>query len=232
MISIVSAIWQRPELTEIFLDSLVRYRKDYGITAVVAGSEGESTRQACVSRGIGYVETLNQPLSAKFNKASMEAWTKYKPDGLMIMGSDDFVNERLIQHYLLNLKQGVDVLGFRDCYFYNAKTKEAVYWPGYTVPHRRGESIGMARLLSAKVFRRLRLRLWSESTAGLDYLMTQRLKKYPKFKRKTLSVKDDNYILVDIKGFGNFCEIAQYETEPINAEVFDTIPEFKQIKEL
>ena len=106
MISIVSAIWKRPELTEIFLQSLLRYRKDYGITAVVAGSEGDITRQACELRGIGYVETQNQPLSSKFNKAAITAWNKYEPDGLMIMGSDDFVNEQLIQHYLLNLEQG------------------------------------------------------------------------------------------------------------------------------
>ena len=231
-IAIVTAIWQREALTKIFLKSVKRYWDDYGITTMIAGSEGVKSREMCLDAGAGYIETSNQPLSQKFNKSLMAAYVNYKPDAFMIMGSDDFVNNTLIARYLNYLELGFDIVGFKDCYFYNAKTKQSVYWPGYTVEHRQGESIGMARILSMNVFSRLKGRFWGNASAGLDWIMTQRLKKHKDLKRKIMSVKDGDYVLVDVKGFGNFCSIEQYETVPVDTGVFNTLPEFDEINKL
>lgn len=229
--AIVSAIWQREALCRIFLNSVERYWKDYGIPTMIAGSEGIKTREMCLDAGAGYIETPNQPLGNKFNKALYAAYINYDPDGFMMLGSDDFVNDKLIKRYIALINEGYDVVGFKDCYFYNPKTSQAVYWPGYDVPHRKDESIGMGRLLSKKVFMRLGGKFWNSSaTAGLDWLMTQRLKKNKDFKKKLLTVKD-GYVLVDIKGFGNFNSIEQYKTEPIDEKILD-FPEFQGIKSL
>lgn len=231
-IAIITAIWQREKLTRIFLKSVQRYWKQYGIFTMIAGSEGVKTRELCLDHGAGYVEVPNQPLGNKFNQALIAARANYNPDGFIIMGSDDFMDDRVISEYYLLLSKGIDVAGFKDCYFYDAKTKEAAYWGGYTVKHRQNETIGMGRLLSKKVYERLRGRFWNPGAkAGLDWLMQQKLRKITDFKKQLLTVKD-GYVLVDVKGFGNFNSIAQYQTEPVNTEIFDIIPEFSEIKEL
>ena len=230
MISIVSAIWQRPELTEIFLDSLVRYRKDYGITAVVAGSEHNG--KPCSSRGIGYVEVPNEPLSGKFIKASQKAAALYNPDAFLIMGSDDFIDDALIQRYIRTLENGVDIAGITDCYFYNTISKEAMYWCGYT-NFRQGETIGMARMLSKKVFRGVHGKFWpSGIETGLDYNMMQKIKRVKNIIQQSFHI--EGMIAVDIKGQGNISPFDSYRENmtPVDISIFDTIPEFKRIKKL
>ena len=231
MISIVSAIWQRPALTKIFLDSLVRYKKDYGINAVVAGSEKEKTRNMCIARGIEYIETDNKPLSNKFNNAARWARVLHKPKAFLILGSDDFLSDSFIQNYLTLLKY--DVVGITDCYFYHTQSKEAMYWKGYT-NFRQGETIGLARMLSREVYDKLNGKLWPQNmNSGLDYTMMQRLKKIHKFNSISLSVKDIG-IAVDIKGQGNITGFDCYRANmaEIDESLFDCIPEFRRIKEL
>jgi len=232
-IAIVSAIWQRERLTEIFLKSVQRYWKDYGIPTMIAGSEGVKTREMCLDYGAGYVEAPNRPLGAKFIKASVAAWANYNPDALMILGSDDFVNHSVIYRYQICLEQKWDVVGFRDCYFYDNRTKQAAYWGGYTVKHRQGESIGMGRLLSRRVYEKLKGRLWMANiNAGLDWVMTQKIKKHKDLKHRILSVKGNNHVLVDVKGFGNLSDWGCYDLEPVDNGVFNTIPEMYEIQQL
>ena len=232
MISIVSAIWKRPALTEIFLDSLVRYRKDYGITAVVAGSEGEATKNMCALRGVTYIEVKNNPLSNKFVKASQKAAALHNPKALMILGSDDFVDNALIERYIRLLENGADVVGITDCYFYDTVSSRSVYWKGYT-NFRKGETIGMARMLSMKVFNRLRGKLWpSNINSGLDYNMMKKLKSHKDLVREEFNV--NGMMAVDIKGQGNITALNCYNENlsPVPVDVFDTIPEFERIKKL
>lgn len=234
MISIVSAIWQRKALTEIFLSSLQRYEKDYGIRSAIAGSEGVQSREMCLDYGVAYVETPNNPISGKFIKASQLAAVCFKPDAFLILGSDDFIDDALIQRYLKALKDGVDVAGIKDCYFYHTGSKEAMHWVGYT-NFRRGETIGMARMLSKKVFNMLRGKMWpANMNSGLDFTMMKKLT-HPRMKNlvwQSFHIK--GMVAVDIKGQGNISGFDCYRSnmEPIDISVFDTIPEFKQIKEL
>ena len=232
MISIVSAIWKRKALTEIFLSSLQRYEKDYGIRSAVAGSEGIQSREMCLDYGVAYVETPNTPISGKFIKASQLASVCFSPDAFLILGSDDFIDDALIQKYLKALKGGVDVAGIVDCYFYHTESKEAMYWRGYT-NFRQGETIGMARMISKKVFNRLHGKLWpSNMDSGLDYNMMKRLKKIRGLIWQSFHIA--GMVAVDIKGQLNISPFDCYRAnmEPVDISVFDSIPEFKQIKEL
>jgi len=230
LISIVSAIWQRPALTDIFLDSLVRYRKDYGIQSVVAGSEKRKTQDMCAMRGISYIEIRNKPLSGKFNAAAQKAVVKYNPKALLILGSDDFVDDNLIKNYIRVIDEA-DVIGILDCYFYHTGSKESMYWKGYT-NFRKGETIGMARMVSRKVFNRLKGELWpSNIDSGLDFNMMKRIRKH-KFKQIVFNV--EGMVAVDIKGQGNISAFSDYRENmsPVEESVFNTIPEFTRIKQL
>jgi len=231
MISIVSALWQRMELTEIFLDSLVRYRKDYGIQAVVTGSEGKKTREMCQSRGVGYIEMANKPISNKFIRAAQSAMVSHKPSHLLVLGSDDFVDDAFIRRYLELLEY--DIVGILDCYFYNTKSKETAYWCGYT-NFRKGETVGMGRMLSKNVYEKLRGRLWPAGmNSGLDYTMMQRLKKVKDLKYKKLSM-NDGLVAVDIKGEGNITRFDCFRSNmtEVDEKILKTIPEFSKIEKL
>lgn len=231
-ISIVSAIWKRPGLTEIFLQSLQRYEKDYNIQSAVAGSEGVKTREMCLDHGVAYVETPNEPLADKFVKASQLAAINFNPDAFLILGSDDFIDDALIQHYFKVLDKGVDVAGLTDCYFYNAISKEAAYWCGYT-NFRAGETVGMARMLSKNVYKRLEGKLWpSGMNSGLDYTMMQRIKGLENLVHT--SFKIEGMVAVDIKGEGNITKFRSYKENltKVKISTFKTIPEFKLIKKL
>lgn len=200
---------------------------------MVAGSEGARSKQLCTSREIGYIETKNNPLSGKFIKASQQAALKYNPDAFLILGSDDFIDSRLIDKYIVALEKGMDVIGIVDCYFYHTGSKESMYWQGYT-NFRKGETIGMARMVSKKVFNRLRGKLWpSNMDSGLDYNMMKKLKKHKDFKWQVLSVKND-IVAVDIKGQGNITDFSCYRSNmsAVPSSVLETIPEFKQIQQL
>jgi hypothetical protein len=233
-IAIVSAIWERKELTEIFLSSLQRYEKDYGIRSAVAGSEGVKTREMCLDYGVAYVETPNKPISGKFIKASQLANIAFKPDAFLILGSDDFIDDALIQCYLKALEKGVDIAGLVDCYFYHTGSKEAMHWVGYT-NFRKGETIGMARMLSKKVFNKLHGKMWpGNMNSGLDFTMMKKLK-HPKMKNLLWqSFHIEGMIAVDIKGQGNISGFDCYRAnmKPVDISIFDTIPEFKRIKKL
>jgi len=231
-LSIVTAIWKRENLTRIFLKSVQRYWQDHGIHTVIAGSEGVHTREMCLDAGAGYIEVPNEPLSGKYNKAIMTAYANYNPDGFIVLGSDDFMNDEIINKYLSLIELGYDFAGFKDCYYYDAKKKQGYFWNGWTVSHRRGESIGMGRLLSRNALTLLGGRPWSKGNRGLDWIMTQRLKKFKKLKRMTLSMKDNNYVLVDIKGFGSISSLGSYDLEPVDTLCFRSIPEFSEILEL
>jgi len=230
LFSIISAIWQRPALTDIFLDSLVRYKKDYGIDSVIAGSEGKTTANKCAIRGITYVEVPNKPLSGKFNAAAVKAISKFKPEALLILGSDDFVDDNLIKNYIMQVGRA-DIVGLLDCYFYHTGSKEAMHWKGYT-NFRKGETIGMARMVSKNAFNRVKGKLWpSGIETGLDYNMMKRLAR--KLMKKVV-FHVEGMVAVDIKGQGNISKFGDYRANmnPVDIEVLRKIPEFKRIEKL
>lgn len=232
MISIVSAIWKRKALTEIFLSSLQRYEKDYGIRSAIAGSEGVESREMCLDYGVAYVEAPNDPLSDKFNKAAQLANVCFSPDAFLVLGSDDFVDDTLIKKYLKAREERIDIVGIKDCYFYHTESKEAVYWCGYT-NFRKGETVGMARMLSKKVFDALRGKLWpSGMNSGLDYTMMQKIKRRKGF--TWLSFQIEGMVAVDVKGQGNITRFDCYRENmtKVRISTFNTIPEFKRITEL
>ena len=230
MISIISAIWQRPLLTDIFLDSLLRYKRDYGIDSVVAGSEKRNTANKCAMRGITYVEVPNKPLSGKFNAAARKAVEKFNPKALLILGSDDFVDDNLIKNYIHVIDEA-QVFGIVDCYFYHTGSKEAMYWKGYT-NFRQGETIGMARMVRTEVFNKLKKGLWPANiNSGLDFNMMKRIKKIG---AKQIIFPIKGMVALDIKGQGNVSPFDSYRAnmEPVSYDTFNTIPEFERIHTL
>jgi hypothetical protein len=118
----IIAIYQRHDLTKIVLDYYRKLSKKYGFTVVVAGSEGQISKD--LAKGLVYIETENNPLTAKNNAMMLKA-KEFKPDAVVLLGSDDLICENVIQwYYSLDTNK---VMGFADIYFYSTQHKITSY---------------------------------------------------------------------------------------------------------
>lgn len=178
-LAVIMAMWQRRELAKLSLDSLFaqsdRLSARMRLSVVVAGSERGMSQRLAESRGAHYVEIENRPLGRKWQAALRKA-RSLSPTGVMILGSDNLVNDELLRARAAMLELGYDYVGFLDAYQYNPGHRTLIHWPGY-VGRRAGEPIGSSRMLSSRLLDKLGWRIWDDAACrGLDYSTTQRLK--------------------------------------------------------
>lgn len=223
-IGILTCMWKRPEVFRIFATGLNRLKDEFDIVTLSIGSEGKLSKNLCKEYKINYLEFNNKPLGAKFN-AGMSIMKTFRPDYVMVMGSDDLISDKTfktIYEYCLN---GYDMIGFTDLWFYDLITKKLVYWPGYgnrgtkADSARKGEAIGLGRTLSAKILDKLSWQPWrSDINSGLDWWMYQYLKKM-KLNKKIFSLKENNLFAVDLKSKENICHSMLYTCEKVDKSI-------------
>jgi hypothetical protein len=184
---IVVAVWQRREIAKIMLDSLAaqaeRLSDRMKLSVVVAGSERGMSRRLAEHRGAHYVEVENKPLGRKW-QAALKRARRLSPTGVMVLGSDNIVNDELLRSRAAMLELGCDYMGCLDAYQYNPNHRTLIHWNGYKKPlderktSREGEPIGSSRTFSATLLDRMKWKIWDEGAhRGLDFTTTQRLKK-------------------------------------------------------
>ena len=182
-ICFLSAIWERPELTEVFLQYLKILEDkipDIEIECVIVGSEGEVTQNLVEGFGFFYVEAENYPLSKKWNKG-LKFTEKIDSDAVIIIGSDDFLSIGTIIQLCDAIRAGSLMVGLMDMHIFNTKNNNLYHWKGYKnkQPNRQWETIGMARCISRKLLQKVNYSLWDEEdiNRGLDGLMTRKIAK-------------------------------------------------------
>ena len=182
-VCILSSIWKRDELTRAFLRHLATLKDDiadFELDCVIVGSEGEKSRKMVEEFGHHYVEEENQPLSRKWN-TGLKSTRLMNPDAVIILGSDDFTSPRTIQSLCKSISQGRLMTGLMDMHIFDSIRAKMYHWNGYVMnnPHRRWETIGMARCLSRKLLEKVDFSIWGDEDIdrGLDGLMTRKLSK-------------------------------------------------------
>ena len=147
------------------------YKKNGCYKVVCAGDQVED-RRLCEEMGAAWVQVRNNPLGKKWNFAFQEA-KKFYPDACLFVGSSDWISDNWIP-YMRPLMQEYDLVGAPGCHFLHIGDRNYLcYWPGY-VNGREGESIGIGRMLSAKLLDKLHWRPFSDHlNASLDYSMIQ-----------------------------------------------------------
>ena len=207
-IGILSCIYGRPEVTDIFGHGLARLRDKFGITPLIVGSEGEESKNVAQKHGLLYIEYSNRPLGSKFN-AGMVALKSYKPDYVMVLGSDDLISDSFMKVFIREMKKGYDLIGTLDCYFYSPAHKRIGYWDGYSNP-RKGETIGMGRTLSKKLLEKCNWIPWVHRlNQGLDGSMMSRINTHKPNVSK-ICVKTEDIFCLDIKTEGNITAFRCY----------------------
>jgi hypothetical protein len=159
-----------------------------------------------------YVEAKNQPLGAKWN-VGMARVRKLNPDGVVIVGSDDWLNANVFIHHIRALEDGMLMAGLIDIYFLYWKTMKTLHFGGYT-HDRLGETLGLGRCLSREALQAVKWRpWWPRLNRGLDLSMTKSLRKaLPGLKERTRNTRlsDIDACAIDVKTPVGICKFHSY----------------------
>lgn len=212
-IALIIAIWKRHDLECVVIENFKRQQKKFGFDIIVAGSEGDLSKK--IAEGCYYIEVKNYPVSDKHNQLIQKA-KELKADGVVLMGSDDIVNDNFWEHIYSLSETESDVVGFKDIYFYDNFEKKLGYWEGY---NNKNQTIGAGRFFSKEVLTKMGWKLWNKSlNSGLDSNCSQRLRAKG-IKEKSLSMIENDVFIVDIKHTRNITPSSILRNcKPINIE--------------
>ncbi len=144
----------------------------------------------------------NEPLGAKWN-AGMDSLRALDVDGVLVLGSDDLINEGLLSAWRTELKAGTPLAGLLDLFVVRRGDSRALYWPGYPEGPRFGETVGAGRLLSAELLDRVDWRPWpDEVNRRLDGAMMTRLRRVAPdlvARERRVGMQEIGAVLVDVK---------------------------------
>ncbi len=172
---IVTAVWQRHELTDIVLSyyGKLAVRSKGKIQLLAVGSEGDKSRMMCERNGWKYIERSNTPVSHKWSSVIQEA-RNFDFDFLIAIGSDDLLSLSLIKFYdKVYSRDSNYLLGLRDLYLFMMSSGKSYQFNGY----ENLKTIGAGRCMSRNVLERVEWKPWSDYAInrGLDSRLSSHL---------------------------------------------------------
>lgn len=201
-LGILTASWKRKPLTLRYCshwDYLIDFfSKHITITSVVVDSESTNKDVIKNSKSV-YLNYANDPLSNKFNYG-MNHFRNLSIDYVMVMGSDNFVDEILMFEFLKIMRNGYDLIGVLNSFIYEVKTGTLFNYLGYPKKsHRFKETIGAGRILSKKLLNALNFHPWKPGLSkGLDGSMWHKLS-FLKYKEYKIDLKPINGLMLGVK---------------------------------
>jgi len=206
-LGVVSTIWKRFDLTDIVFANIAYLKdslKEYvEIIPVAAGSEGNASRELALRHGFSYIEVENMPLGKKWN-AALSLLRDKNVDGVIIVGSDDLLNEKYFKVLLENILAGHHIIGVDIFYMFDRYSSRLFIWHGY-LPPRSEEPIGLGRFIHRHYLERMDYKLWDDASMnGLDASMWDKLRQCADFHKEPFTyqqIKSQQHeiILLDIK---------------------------------
>ena len=178
-LGILTCSWKRPKLTSKYCEHLDFLKKKFtnhvNVKSIIIDSDqiNESTIKKSQSL---YFKYPNQPLSNKFN-FGMSHFKDKKIDYVMVLGSDNFVDETLFIEFIKIMRNNIDLIGVLNSYVYDLKSKKTYHFLGYPKKNKRyGETLGAGRILSQNILSSLDYQPWKNGLSkGLDGSMWQKL---------------------------------------------------------
>lgn len=229
-VTLITAVWQRQALTEVFWRWTAHLRDWWGdiadVALVAVGSDDPIHERLAAQAGAIYGDVPNTPLGRKWN-AALKLARQTKPDAVLVMGSDDVFcasTAAAYRRYLANFP----FTGLADFYYYHTLDGRAGYFPGYRRPERAGEPSGSGRLIPAEFLQRLGWELWNPKpwfrkhagyrrglkNHGVDHYSFQRLKLVTDHPPCILLRTIDG-TAVSLKGQGNLWQFEHTHPRPL-----------------
>ena len=132
-VGIVSAMWQRLELTDLVFSHIADMKAAVApfmeLLPVVAGSEGDASRAVAEQNVFSYREVENLPLGAKWN-AALSLLRDQDVDGVVILGSDDLLNERFFHVLKTLVDEGCQLAGLDTFFVLEGRNGRLMEWRG------------------------------------------------------------------------------------------------------
>jgi hypothetical protein len=153
---------------------LIEKNKVFKVICVGDGEEREPVEKM----GAVWVHHENKPLGKKWNAGFMKA-KEFEPHACLFVGSSDWISDNWIEHCEPYMGT-YDMIGKPDFNLLDyGKQLRLCHWAGYTDPRRKGEPIGIGRMLSARI---LELMHWQpmdpKLDSSLDYSMWKKVENH------------------------------------------------------
>jgi len=173
-IALVTAVWQRPALTEYvlkhygWLKAKLHAEASRELSLICVGSREDESWNPGAFQDWQYVVAPNEPLSKKW-QAGLARARELEPDFVCIVGSDDLFTadyfERMPDYCPKN-----GAVGFGNFWFLNLPAKMLGFFPGYERKEkgRRGVfrpdslTVGAGRMFGSELLDKLDWVLWPE----------------------------------------------------------------------
>jgi hypothetical protein len=211
-IAIVTAVWRRHDIFELFAKGIHELEKIKGVEliTIVAGSERELSKRLVEKHNFLYIEIPNQPLAEKVNAPLLLA-KDLNVDYVLCLGSDDIIHPDLMLKYIELMKQGLDFIGVLDFYFYDTNTKKCAYWGGYRGQNRSNHTCGAGRILSKRLLNLWGWHVWENKQSNmLDNSMQDKLINTP-HSSCIFFLKDYGLFALDIKSSVNMTQFKLWD---------------------
>lgn len=220
-IAIVSAVWQRHNIFEMFAVGCKQLIENCNaeIVVIVSGSEGNRSKNLVEKHGFIYCEMPNSNLASKVN-APVKIARNLKADYIFAMGSDDVISVEAFNIYIRQMEKGIDFIGVTDFYFYDTVSKKSIYWGGYLEKWRFGHTCGACRAISKKLLEKWNWTVWeSKHNTVLDNSIQDKLT-ITKHSSCLFSLKHQGVFAVDIKSQTNMTKFEKWNNSKfINSEI-------------
>ena len=204
-LGILSTLWHRPQLTELFLDRLEHLKEELDCVPVVVGTE-DMFKSDCEDRGITYLDFTNRPLGRKWNHG-IRAFKDLDVTHIMILGSDDFVSDDFIR-FQMEFSKDKDFTGCKDLYMFGANTKRRGFGQLFYFRYK-GFLVGPGRVYSKRIVELMNYTPWNVNrNAGLDGSITKSVRLLGgTVKRGSFLMLDEGLFMTDIKSLVNISGI-------------------------
>jgi hypothetical protein len=213
---VLTCTWQRPEITEIFVNCLLSVQEKtksiFEYVNIVIDSDNSNLNVfKDRTNDFTYHNFPNTPISNKWNYG-VGLTKDIDFDYILFLGSDDIMDQNVMLEYHNKMKDGNDFIGIIDMYVFNYINNKLYYWSGYDEKtDRKGETIGLGRCLSKKTIEKLNYTPWALNiNKGLDKTLNNNIKKIQDLKVSKIKLTDFNGFSCDIKGNVNITKLTDY----------------------
>lgn len=146
-----------------------------GVDVVICIGDSEDEEMTSIKAGAKFYYHENMPLGRKWNYGFQKA-REEKPDVCLFVGSSDWLSENWLPK-LLPMMETVDMVGKPDFTMIDvSETMRSVFWGGY-IGDRLGESIGIGRLISARILDKMSWKPFEDNkNNSMDFAMFNKVK--------------------------------------------------------
>ena len=185
-LAIILPFYKRPEITKICFENLQRQSVKYGVDVFASGDD-----MSIVPNELNFIGFNNNPLSNKIN--NLIQYTKAY-DGVIILGSDDFISDSVIELYL-NIDTTKQVFyGFDNIHTYSVWDNKLGKDLSYTKTHN---TIGVARLWTKPTLQNMKYKIYSDGlNKGLDNNSKQNMLSNG---IKEIAIPYEGHFILDVK---------------------------------